>query len=91
MSDLTYHAETTHDLAKAVQCHVSSQPWGSWGNDPVPLEIYFDVRNKEPWAVGYVIGLNRTGTKRRWARAAGKTLDQALLRARRAQRAEGES
>lgn len=80
-------SRTIEDLAKSVQCHVPWQPWGSYGNEPVPLEIYYSARashgvSSPPWAVGFVLGLNSTKSKRRWGRATGETLEEALTNAR---------
>lgn len=71
-------------LASLVQNHVPKQPWGPYGNDPVPVEMWFD----RDWTVRFVLGLSGTGSKRRWGRANGSTLEEALRKARSQQHAD---
>lgn len=66
-------------LAHRVQDHVPEQPWGSYGHDPVPISIDF---SNGQWGVKFVLGLNGSGTKRRWDYVSGPTLEEALLKAR---------
>lgn len=70
--------------ARAVQNHVPVQPWSHRGDRPSPLEIGFDLDEAEPWFVRYVKGVR--GTQRRWGGRRGRTLAQALDRAREDQR-----
>lgn len=70
-------------LARMVQNHVPDQPWGRWGNAPVPIEIYFNAAGADPaqpWSVKFVTGLK--GGNRQWAWASGGTLTEALRGAR---------
>lgn len=67
-------------LARRVQNHVPVQPWSRLGDRPVPLEIGFDMDEAEPWFVRYVTGVR--GSQRRWSVKRGRTLKEALERAR---------
>lgn len=79
-----------NDLADSVQNHVRWQPWGSYGNEPVPIQIYYDsTKGNRAWGVNFVLALNRTKSKRVWGSANGSTLEDALLDARRQQWAQG--
>jgi hypothetical protein len=67
-------------LAYDVQHIVRKQPWGRNGDEPVPVEIFFDWdRKPEPWAVKFVVGLRNS--QRKWSWARGATLREALERA----------
>lgn len=77
--------DTVELLASLVQNHVPEQPWGSYGNDPVPVEMWF---NNDRWTVRFVLGLSGTGSKRRWGSARGGTLEEALKSARSQQHAD---
>jgi hypothetical protein len=69
------------ELAASVQQHVTPQSWGRHGNDPVPVEMSYDqARRPEPWVVRYVAGVKRDRLV--WRHASGRTLPEALVRAR---------
>lgn len=78
----------TNALAKEVQNHVPEQPWGYYGDKPVPLQIWFNADNigDEPWTVKFVLALSKTGNQRVWRFANGRTLDLALEHAREIQK-----
>jgi hypothetical protein len=74
-------------LIRLVQNHVPDQPWGRWGNAPVPVEISYNDEVPEPWRVKFVAGLRGRAERRTraWGYAAGTTLTAALTEARRVQ------
>lgn len=79
-----------NDLARDVQRHVGHQPWGHHGNEPVPLEVWFDAGDlgaTPTWTVRFVTGVKgdpERGT-RTWGRASGPTIEAALRAARKMQ------
>ena len=76
MSDL-------NDLARAVQQHVLLQPWGRYGDLPIPLEVMFNGNEEDGgprWSVRFVTGVK--GDRRIWGRTAAPTLTGALELAR---------
>lgn len=79
-----------NSLIESVQSHVPKQPWGRNGYEPMPVQIWFNQRQsgreRDPWVVEFVAGLNRTGSKRVWRTTSGATLEEALSKARRVQR-----
>jgi hypothetical protein len=72
------------DLADAVCRHVEHQPWGRCGNDPVPVEIWYHTRANAGhpafWVVRFVVAVK--GSTRKFGRATGPTLREALTAAR---------
>jgi hypothetical protein len=67
-----------NELASETQNLIASQPWGTHGNQPVPLTVTYNERNGERrWTVKYVQRV--TSSKRVYAYAQGETLDAALL------------
>lgn len=83
------NAHPINILAREIQEHVKVQPWGDYGDSPVPLQIGFNAENEYPWTVKYVSDLYGTPLKRRWRYAMGNTLEEALQNARRAQTERG--
>ena len=76
-----------NDLARQVQRHVRHQPWGQSGNEPVPVEVWFDagdLGNSPTWRVRFVTGVQGDPErgKRTWGRASGPTIEAALRAAR---------
>ena len=75
--------DVVNELACRVQYHVPQQPWGRWGDAPVPVELWFDAGSdgRSPhWRLRFVTGLKNG--KRTWGHAEGKTVEAALAAAR---------
>lgn len=69
-----------NDLAHQVQHVVPVQPWGHYGDSPVPIQIWYDDTRSDgkPWTIKFVRALNKSGHARLWARGSGRTIDEAL-------------
>ena len=74
-------------IARDVQTHVPHQPWSGRGNDPAPVELWFDARPGGPpvWRARFVVD-TLAGTRLRWGHAEGPTVEAVLRAARDAQR-----
>jgi hypothetical protein len=82
MADL--HEEDLNKLAALVQTHVTGQPWGRHGNNPVPIELFYNHRDHATaWTVRHVLRVK--GTHRHWGYASGPTILAALKAARASQ------
>jgi hypothetical protein len=78
--------DTIELLTSLIQNHVDKQPHGYYrGETPMPVEVTFD---RGTWTVRFVLGLTKTGSKRRWGYASGTTLRDALMLARSMQSAD---
>lgn len=68
--------EDLNELAEAIQNHVKVQPMSRYGTRPIPIEVHFDGE----WWVRFVVGVR--GKLRRYEVRTGKTLLEALQKAR---------